>query len=111
LEASNETDRNFSGAANYSNTRVFQDRITVQVVDIDPAGNLVISGSRQTQIAGENRMLNIQGLVRKIDIGPDNTLNSQFISNMRMDYELIGPEKSFTQQGWLGRKMNRFWPF
>jgi len=111
FDASKETGRNFSGAATYSNTRAFQDRITVRVVAVDPAGNLVIQGSRSTHIAGEDRMLNIRGVVRKIDIGPDNTLNSQFIYDMQVTYAGDGPEKKFTQQGWLSRTMNKVWPF
>ncbi len=111
FDASKETARSFSGAASYSNTRAFQDRITVRVVDVDPAGNLVVEGSRSTHIAGEDRILNIQGIVRPIDIGPDNTLNSQFIFGMQVSYVGEGPEKKFTQQGWLSRTMNRIWPF
>jgi flagellar L-ring protein precursor FlgH len=111
FDASKQTARNFSGAATYSNTRAFQDRITVRVVAIDPAGNFVIQGSRSTHISGEDRILNILGVVRSIDIGPDNTLNSQFIYDMQVSYVPEGPERRFTQQGWLSRTMNKVWPF
>jgi len=111
FDASKETARSFSGAATYSNTREFQDRITVRVIDIDPAGNLVVQGSRSTHISGEDRILTIQGIVRPVDLGPDNTLNSQFIFDMQVSYVPEGPEKKFTQQGWLSRAMNKIWPF
>lgn len=111
FDASNSSNRSFSGEASYSNSRAFQDRITVRVVDIDPAGNLVIEGSRGTHISGEHRVLNISGMVRTIDIGPDNTLSSRYISDMQMIYEAAGAEPRFTQQGWLSRTMNKLWPF
>ena len=111
FDSSNETERSFSGNANYSNSREFQDRITVRVVGIDPAGNLMIEGSRSTNVSGEHRVLNISGSVRAIDIGPDNTLNSRFISDMQLLYEGVGAEDKFTRQGWLSRKVNKIWPF
>jgi len=111
FDSSNETERSFSGQASYRNTREFQDRITVRVVAIDRAGNLEIEGSRSTNISGENRILNISGSVRTIDIGPDNTLSSLYISDMQLLYEGVGAEDKFTRQVWLSRKVNRIWPF
>lgn len=111
FDSSNESERSFSGEASYRNTQEFQDRITVRVVDIDPAGNLVIQGSRGTHISGEHRVLSISGSVRLIDIGPDNTISSRFISDMEVMYDGAGAEQKFTRQGWLSRTMNKIWPF
>ena len=111
FDASNESERNFSGEASYRNRQEFQDRITTRVIGIDPAGNLVIQGSRGIHITGEHRILNISGSVRLIDIGPNNTVSSRFISDMEVTYDGAGPEQKFTRQGWLSRAMNKIWPF
>ncbi len=111
LDASGSSERSFSGAATYTNSREFQDRITVRVIDIDPAGNLVIQGSRGTHVTGEHRILHISGTVRPIDIAADNSLNSRFITDMHLFYEAEGAEPRFTKQGWLGRFVNKIWPF
>lgn len=111
LDMSKQTGRNFTGGATYRNSREFLDRITVTVVGVTSVGNLCISGHRQITIAGEHRMLRISGTVRPVDIGPDNTINSRFIANMETFYEDQGQERHFTRQGWLGRKMNKIWPF
>lgn len=111
FDSSNESDRSFSGEASYRNTQEFQDRITARVIDIDPAGNLIIEGSRGTHITGEHRVLSISGSVRPVDIGPDNTVNSRFISDMNVMYDGAGAEQKFTRQGWLSRTMNKIWPF
>jgi len=111
FDASNESERSFSGQASYRNSREFMDRITVRVVGIDEVGNMMIEGSRGTHISGEHRVLKISGSVRKVDIGPDNTLNSLYISDIHLVYEDGGTEGKFTRQGWLSRKMNKIWPF
>ncbi len=111
FDASSETGRKFAGQATYSDNRVFQDRMTVRVIALDEAGNMVIEGHRNVQISGENRVLTIRGVVRQVDLGPDNTVNSQYVSDMEVLYEGEGTEKRFTRQGWLGRAMNKIWPF
>jgi flagellar L-ring protein FlgH len=111
LDGNMANNRKFSGGATYRNSRELLDRITVTVVQVLPNGNLVFSGERKTTIAGELRCLRISGVARPVDIGPDNTISSRFIANMRTVYEDAGEERRFTRQGWLGRKMNKIWPF
>jgi flagellar L-ring protein precursor FlgH len=111
LDTSMANNRNFSGGAIYRNSRELLDKITVTVVQVLPNGNLVLCGERRTTIAGELRCLRITGVARPVDIGPDNTISSRFVANMRTVYEDSGQERHFTRQGWLGRKMNKIWPF
>lgn len=111
LDVKNQSARDFQGGASFRSDREFSDRFTVQVMDVLPNGNLVISGKRRVQIAGEEATLVLSGVVRAIDIGPDNTLQSRYISELRLNYESEGASKSFTRQGRLGRIGNRVWPF
>ncbi len=113
LDGSKQTARNFSGDATYRNSREVLDRITVSVISTHPEnGNLFICGEREMTISGDKRILKIEGVVRMVDIGPDNTVSSRFIGNMRTSYETAkGPEKHFTRQGFGGRFMNSIWPF
>ncbi len=111
LDTNMANSRSFSGGASYRNSRELLDRITVTVVQVLPNGNLVLSGERRTTVAGEVRCLRVSGIARPVDIGPDNTISSRFIANMRTVYEDAGQERRFTRQGWLGRKMNKIWPF
>lgn len=108
---SKSSNRNFDGEANYQNSQVFQDRMTVTVTGMTSEGNLILAGSRSIHVAGEFKTLNVSGIVRPIDIGPDNTVTSHFIANLIATYETDGPERRFTRQGWWGRSMNKVWPF
>lgn len=111
LSISNESNRNFDGEASFRSTQAFTDRMTVTVMDVLPNGNLVISGQRRVRVAGDERTLILSGVVRAVDIGPDNLVNSRYIAEQRLLYESAGPGQRFTRQGWLGRMTNVVWPF
>jgi flagellar L-ring protein precursor FlgH len=103
--------RKFDGKANNSIDRRLLDRLTVTVVGVLPNGNLVIEGKRVRVVTNETRVLVVSGVVRPLDIGPYNTIQSQFIADCMVGYEGKGPESSFTNQGWLGKIVNYVWPF
>ncbi|MCA9066040.1 MAG: flagellar basal body L-ring protein FlgH, partial [Planctomycetaceae bacterium] len=111
LDTSTSSNRSFDGEASYSDSREFTDQITVTVVDVLPNGNLLLSGQRCLTIAGEKRTLVVSGMVRPIDIGPDNRVNSRYVADLRTVYEGNGPSRKYVRQGWMGRAMNRIWPF
>lgn len=111
LDISNESARDFQGGASFRSEREFVDRVTVTVMDVLPNGNLVLSGKRRVWIAGEEVTLVVTGITRNIDIGPDNAVQSRFVSELRLQYESDGAPKAYTQQGRLGRLGNRLWPF
>jgi len=111
LDFASSAKRAFSGKANYRDSREYTDQITVTVVDVLPNGNLVISGRRNLSIAGEERTLVISGVVRPIDLGPDNLISSRYVADLKTVYEGEGTSKRFVRQGWLSRAANRVWPF
>ena len=106
-----ETNNAFDGSSSYSIDRVFTDRITVTVRRVLPNGNMVIAGSRRQRVSGEYRTLKISGVIRPWDIRADNTITSQHVGNLRMCYAGDGDESTFTNQGWLGQRLNRWLPF
>lgn len=111
LDSSKASSRSFDGAATYRDSREFTDHITVVVTDVLPNGNLVLCGQRNVTISGEQRTLVVSGVVRAIDIGPDNRVNSRYIADFKTVYEGEGASKKFVHQGWLGKAVNKVWPF
>ncbi len=111
LDFASSAKRAFSGKANYRDSREYTDHITVTVVDVLPNGNLVISGRRCLSIAGEQRTLVVSGVVRPIDLGPDNKISSRYVADLKTVYEGEGSSKKFTRQGWFSRAANKVWPF
>lgn len=111
LDGSGVSQRKFDGKANSTIDRRFLDRMTVTVVDVMPNGNIIIEGFRQTVVSREVRMLRVTGIVRPADIGPFNTVLSQYIGNFNAAYAGRGPESSYTNHGWWGRFLNKAWPY
>ncbi len=105
------SNRSLDGKANNTIDRRFVDHLTVVVVAVLPNGNLVIEGQRKQVITREVRTLYLSGVVRPIDIGPYNTIDSKSIAEMRLIYDGKGPESSYTNNGWFGRVLNTVWPF
>ncbi len=111
LDLSNSAGRKFGGKASYRDSRGFTDQITVSVVDVLPNGNMLLAGRRTLTIAGEQRDLVISGMVRAIDLGPDNKVNSRYVADLRTVYEGDGPSRHFVRQGWFSKAANKVWPF
>ena len=111
FDFSTASERSFDGKANTTINRNFNDRLSVVVVAVMPNGNIVVEGYRQRMIARELRTLRVAGVVRPADIGPFNTVQSQYIANLQINYSGRGPESSYTNQGWGGRIFNKLWPF
>ena len=110
LDIESASQRKFDGKANTTIQRNFSDKLSVLVIGVMPNGNLVIEGSRSRVIAREHRMLRVRGIVRPSDIGPFNTVQSQYVANLHVSYEGRGPESNFNNQGWGGRIFNVVWP-
>ena len=111
LDGSGVSQRKFDGKNNSSIDRKFLDRMTVSVVGVMPNGNLIIEGYRRRVVSREVRILRVSGVVRPADIGPFNTVQSQYIGHFDVIYMNRGPESAYTNQGWWGRMLNVVWPF
>jgi flagellar L-ring protein precursor FlgH len=111
LEYQGTSQRQFNGKADYKSDRTFTDRMSVAVVDVLPNGVLVIEGIRKRVVATETKVLRVTGLVRPQDVGPDNIVQSQFIANFQVSYLGRGTDTDYTRHGWLGRIVNKIWPF
>ncbi|MGD9857823.1 MAG: flagellar basal body L-ring protein FlgH [Planctomycetaceae bacterium] len=111
LDATASVGREFDGSSSFSSARQFSDRITLTVMDILPNGNLVVSGRRMINVDRDQRELIVSGVVRPSDVNPDNTVNSRFVSELRVNYVGEGTDAKYTKPGWLSRIANRFSPF
>ncbi|NND99000.1 MAG: flagellar basal body L-ring protein FlgH [Pirellulaceae bacterium] len=108
----NSTDqRGFSGDTEFRSERQFTDKFSVTIVDVLPNGNLVISGRRLISVQGDVRELRLSGIVRHLDVLPNNIVPSHLVADLKIELDAEGAEQAFNNQGWLNRKLNRLWPF
>ncbi len=112
LDHDSTSQRDFNGNTQFTSEREFLDRFTVTVIDETPNGNLLIKGTRQVSLEGDRKNLVLTGMVRSVDIFFDNTISSRQVYDLDIRYEADqGSERSFVNQGWLARKLNRWWPY
>lgn len=106
-----DSTRAFDGNSQYRVAQEFSDRIAVSVVQVLPNGYLVVQGTRRRLVSQEQRELTVSGVVRPLDIMPDNSVRSQFVADLDIQYGGCGSDLHFSNQGWAARALNRIWPF
>ncbi len=111
IDFSAEADTTFDGSADYDSDRSLTDQITVVVEDILPNGNLVVLGTRNREVAGDEQIIQISGVVRPSDIDQANTVSSMQVAEFRIVYKTRGQENRFTNPGWAAKIFNFLNPF
>jgi len=106
-----KSSRGFKGGSAYTGDRTFADVLTATVVDKLPNGNLVIAGRSERDIAGEEAVTVLTGIIRPQDVTGGNTVSSRQVARLELHYETTGPSRHFVDQGLLGRLLNFIWPF
>ena len=103
--------RSFTGDSEFRSARQFQDQFTVTVIDVLPNGNMLVKGKRKVTLQGDSRTLQLTGIIRKIDVLPNNVISSQLVANLEIKLLAEGTEDEISKQGWLGKRLNRILPF
>ena len=86
-------------------------RIAAAVVDIRPNGNLVIEARREIRINEEVWLQSLTGVVRRQSIGPDRTVRSDEIHEMRIEKREKGFVNDAYTRGWFVRWYGKWKPF
>jgi flagellar L-ring protein precursor FlgH len=107
-----EGSRSFSGKGDASQSNQLSGSVTVTVVDRMPNGNLLVSGEKNVALNQGSEVVRLTGVVRPMDVRPDNTVTSDRIADAHIDYVGKGALADASAQGWLARFFNSPWfPF
>jgi flagellar L-ring protein precursor FlgH len=102
----------FDGAGDSKQSNQLTGDITVAIVKRLPNGNLVVRGQKWIGINQGREYIRIQGVVRAIDIQPDNSIESTKVGNASISYGGTGALNDANAQSWLTRFFNSPWmPF
>lgn len=101
----------FDGSGSTSRDETMVASITARVMDVLPNGYLHIRGTREVRVNNESQFITLSGIVRPIDISPDNTILSSFISDAKIEYTGQGSVSDKQRPGWLMRVVDLVWPF
>jgi flagellar L-ring protein precursor FlgH len=107
-----DSDHSFSGKGDTSQSNSLTGSVTVVVVEVLSNGNLVVQGEKWLNINEGEDFVRLRGIVRQIDISPDNTIASVRVANADIQYGGTGSLGSANKQGWLARFFSSEWmPF
>lgn len=106
LQAEVEGKRKFAGAGDSAQSNQLDGDITVSVVEQLGNGNLRVAGEKRVRLNQGDELIQVQGIVRIADIGPDNRVTSDRVGEARIVYGGRGTLARSNAMGWLARFFN-----
>ena len=85
--------------------------ITVTVIEILANGNLVVRGEKKLGLSEGTEVIQVAGVLRPQDVGPNGTVNSLRLANAQISYRGSGDLASASKPGWGTTGLMKFWPF
>ena len=103
--------QNFSGSGNAAQSNLLQGQISVTVVESYANGTMLVRGQKLTSLNRGKEHTQFSGLIRAIDVSPDNTIPSSKVADARIIYGGSGEIASASKQGWLQNFFSFVSPF
>ncbi|MEO8314600.1 MAG: flagellar basal body L-ring protein FlgH [Pseudomonadota bacterium] len=104
-----ENNREFDGSGDSQLSNKLQGNITVTVAKRLANGNLMVRGQKWIGINQGREFIRIQGVIRPIDILPDNTIPSYKVADASISYGGQGALADANRPGLLSRFFNSRW--
>lgn len=112
LNMSVDNQSSFDGAGDSKQSNRLVGDITVTVAQRLPNGNLLVRGQKWITINQGREYVRIQGIVRPIDVDPDNSISSLKVADAQIAYGGKGALADANTPGLLARFFNMPWlPF
>mgnify|MGYP000929594155 CR=1 FL=1 len=106
LDMSVDNATKFDGEGTSEQSNKLNGDITVTIVQRLASGNLVVRGEKWITINQGREYVRLSGIVRPIDIEPDNTVPSSKVANASIAYSGKGALADANAPGWLARFFN-----
>jgi len=85
--------------------------IAVTVVEILSNGNLMVRGEKKLGLAEGTEVIQVSGVIRPQDIGPNDQVQSLRLANAQISYRGTGDLNDASKAGWGTSLMYKWWPF
>lgn len=103
--------QSFQGKGSAAQSNQLNGELSVTVAAIYPNGTMLVRGEKLLTLNRGDERVQISGIVRAIDISPDNRILSTRVADASIRYIGKGEIARASSQGWLGRFFSRISPF
>ena len=103
--------KDFEGDGNYTRQDRFSARLTAEVVDILPNGNLVLEARTHVKNDSEESVIKVTGICRPSDVTGDNTVLSNQMHDLFIEKQNRGEVKKGSQKGILTKAFEAIFAF
>ncbi|AKH44178.1 Flagellar L-ring protein precursor [Croceibacterium atlanticum] len=101
----------FNGGGDAAQSSSLAGTITVTIAEVRPNGTALIRGEKVMNFSQGDEWIQLSGIIRLADIGPDNMIASQRIADAQLRYAGKGAVQQSSRQGWLLNFFNKISPF
>ncbi|WP_181646801.1 flagellar basal body L-ring protein FlgH [Helicobacter sp. 16-1353] len=102
---------NFNGGGTQHRNENVELEITARVIKVLNNGNYYIEGTRQIMVDGEKKIILLSGVIRPYDITSNNTIESKFISELKLNYTSEGDISNKRHKKWGSAELEQAWPY
>lgn len=101
-------DAKFEGKGSTTRNGRLMARLSGQVTEVQPNGNLVIQASKILKVNQDEQVITVTGIIRPEDVGANNTVYSSSIADARIEYSGKGAVTTGQRPGIVARILNWF---
>ncbi|MFV0643420.1 MAG: flagellar basal body L-ring protein FlgH [Sphingomonadaceae bacterium] len=101
----------FNGKGSASQRSALDGEITVTLAEVHSNGTARIRGEKLMKLSQGEEWVQVSGIVRLVDISPDNRIASTRIADAQIGYGGKGSVQRASREGWLGKFFNFVSPF
>lgn len=101
----------FKGKGDAAQSNALSGEITVTIARVYGNGTMLVRGQKALTLNRGDEYVQVSGLVRQADIGPDNRVLSTRVADARITYTGKGEIARASRQGWLQRFFSMISPF
>ena len=106
LETEISSDQSFDGSGDSAQSNSLTGNITVTVIGRVGNGNLLVRGQKWLELNQGKEYIRVEGVVRPIDVEPDNSIPSWKIADAKISYGGRGAVADANRMGWIARFFN-----
>jgi flagellar L-ring protein FlgH len=104
-------DQSFKGKGDAAQSNSLSGELSVTVAEVYPNGTVLVRGEKMLTLSRGEERVQLSGIVRLVDISPDNRVASTRVADARIHYTGKGEIARATRQGWLQRFFSKISPF